>query len=354
MPKYNYAVFIGRFTPIHKGHLKVIQESLEKADYLIMVVGSANQARNTRNPFTSEERISMIKLATNNDPRIIYTKVNDYPYNEARWIGEVQSVVNKAIEKHSKTADFTDKGWSDYKFSIALTGMHKDETSYYLNSFISWSNSIAILPGSVEGDILSSTGIRQKIFNGELPYDKDLTDEVRNRIMADIQLRPEIWNRLKSDWNYEQKYETLWGKGPHVTVDALVIQAGHILLIQRGSEYGGKLWALPGGFLNRREKILNGCIRELREETRLKVPDKVLFGSVKEVRVYDDPYRSNRSHIITHCHKIVLNNVGKLPDVMGADDAEKAQWVPVSELKNMSGSFFEDHEHIIADFGLTA
>lgn len=348
--KYNYAVFIGRFSPVHLGHVKVMQEALEKADYLIVVVGSANQARNTRNPFTSLERMEMIYDATEGDPRILFTQIEDHPYDEPRWLAEVQKAVDERIKRHQRddVPEFTNKGWSDYPYNIALAGMHKDETSYYLNSFPQWSNSIAIQPGSYEGEILSATGIRNKIFNGELDYDKTLHPNVLAYIHDIIgDESDEDWKRLRNDWKLEANYEAVWGKGPHVTVDSCVIQSGHILLIKRGREYGHGLWAMPGGFINRNEKIRNASVRELREETELKVPTKVLFGSITAEKVFDDPFRSNRSRIITHCFKYVLNNDHELPKVKGADDALEARWVPISEIENMKWQFFEDHYHMI-------
>lgn len=369
--EFDYAVFIGRFAPVHgyinpddptdkstiNGHIKVMVEALEKADYLIVVVGSDNIARNTRTPFTADERIRLIKMVFDwNDKyldRILFETAGDFPYDDNKWIAGIQTAVNSAIERHNSQKIkpvFTNRGWRDYEFRIALAGMHKDETSYYLNSFPQWSNSIAVQPGSYEGEILSSTGIRNKMFNGELAHDKTLHPEVKQAILMDMQQRPEIWDRLKSDWEYEQKYESVWGKGPHTTVDSVVVQAGHVLLIQRGNEYGHGLWACPGGFVNRREKLVNAALRELDEETKLKVPKKVLRGSITDVKVFDDPFRSNRSRIITHVHKIVLENVNAgLPEIYGSDDAEKAKWIPISKLKEMRGQFFEDHGAILSE-----
>lgn len=369
--EFDYGVFIGRFAPVHgfinpenpedkstiNGHIKVMVEALEKCDYLIVVVGSDNIARNTRTPFTAEERIRMIQEAFNWDPeylgRIIFETAGDHPYDDNKWIAGIQEAVDAAISAHNAQRikpEFTNGGWRDYEFRIALAGMHKDETSYYLNCFPQWSNSIAVQPGSIDGEIISSTGIRNKMFNGELAHDKTIHPNVKAMILRDIEERPEIWNRLKSDWAYEQKYESLWGKGPHTTVDAVVVQAGHVLLVRRGTEYGHGLWACPGGFVNRNEKLMNAAIRELYEETKLKVPLKVLRGSIVSSKVFDDPYRSNRSRIITHVFKIVLDNVNAgLPEVYGSDDAEKAQWIPISKLKEMRGMFFEDHQHILND-----
>jgi nicotinamide-nucleotide adenylyltransferase len=56
-------LFVGRFQPIHKGHVKVIKDILEKVDELVIVVGSAQYSHRADNPFTVGERITMIRKA---------------------------------------------------------------------------------------------------------------------------------------------------------------------------------------------------------------------------------------------------------------------------------------------------
>ena len=58
---YKYLVFIGRFQPFHCGHKAVIDEALQRADNVIMLIGSANLPRSLRNPFSVDERTAMIK-----------------------------------------------------------------------------------------------------------------------------------------------------------------------------------------------------------------------------------------------------------------------------------------------------
>jgi bifunctional NMN adenylyltransferase/nudix hydrolase len=86
--------------------------------------------------------------------------------------------------------------------------------------------------------------------------------------------------------------------------------------------------------------------RELLEETRLKVPKKVLHGNIKTLWVFDDPYRSSRGRVYSNCFGIRLDPDPKgLPKVRGGDDFAKAWWQPLSELDPKL--FFEDHYHII-------
>jgi bifunctional NMN adenylyltransferase/nudix hydrolase len=93
--------------------------------------------------------------------------------------------------------------------------------------------------------------------------------------------------------------------------------------------------------------MLDGAIRELKEETKIKVPVPVLKGSIKDSKTFDPPNRSSRGRTITQAFLIDLG-VGELPKVKGADDAEKAFWVPFNQVKQEK--MFEDHAHIISHF----
>ena len=77
---YDFLVFIGRFQPFHLGHYKVISQGLEMAENIIVVVGSHDSARTTRNPLTSDERIHIIRqsLSSEEKKRVHCVKQMDY------------------------------------------------------------------------------------------------------------------------------------------------------------------------------------------------------------------------------------------------------------------------------------
>ncbi len=124
---------------------------------------------------------------------------------------------------------------------------------------------------------------------------------------------------------------------------------GHVLLVRRGGYPGKGLWALPGGFLEPRERLLQGALRELAEETQLGVLAPTLVEALVGVAVFDHPDRSQRGRTITHAHYFDLKT-RQLPAVTAADDAALAQWVPVASLPAMEEQFFEDHFHILNHF----
>ena len=60
-------LFVGRFQPFHKGHLATVKFALGKVDQLVIVVGSAQKSHESKNPFTADERVRMIKESLDSD-----------------------------------------------------------------------------------------------------------------------------------------------------------------------------------------------------------------------------------------------------------------------------------------------
>ena len=149
--------------------------------------------------------------------------------------------------------------------------------------------------------------------------------------------------------DFTRKNKAAWASAPYAptfnAADSIIVQSGHILLVTRRSHPGKGLLAIPGGYLNQEETLLDCALRELREETKIKVPEKVLRGSMVYDRNFDDPYRSDRGRMITQAFLFQLEDMDELPKVKGADDAEKAKWYPIAFLNEED--FFEDHFHII-------
>jgi nicotinamide-nucleotide adenylyltransferase len=91
-------LFVGRFQPFHYGHLAAVKFALKRVDYLYVVVGSAQKSHQRDNPFTSGERISMIKSALDGngvDPsRWMAIPIVDADSHSV-WVSSVESMVPK-------------------------------------------------------------------------------------------------------------------------------------------------------------------------------------------------------------------------------------------------------------------
>ncbi len=55
------ALFLGRFQPLHKGHMSVIEDITSEVARLLIVVGSSQYSHSFENPFTAGERVWMIE-----------------------------------------------------------------------------------------------------------------------------------------------------------------------------------------------------------------------------------------------------------------------------------------------------
>lgn len=58
---YELGVLVGRFQTIHKGHVEMIEKALALCDTVGVFVGSSQESRTEKNPFSYEEREIMLK-----------------------------------------------------------------------------------------------------------------------------------------------------------------------------------------------------------------------------------------------------------------------------------------------------
>jgi len=344
--EFDLLVFVGRFQPFHLEHKRIIDIALQKSRNVLVLVGSAGKARTIRNPFTFDERMNMIKNAfdATDSNRIIIKPLYDKTYNEAAWINQVQHIVkDTALDVVNNFNSWRASGYNDAR--VGLIGASKDNTSYYLKMFPQY-RSVNV---EIQAD-LHATEIREKYLETSLLRPDKVPASVTKFLVdfAGTEMYEQLHSELKFVRNYKQQWEAAPYPVKHATVDAVVEQSGHILLVKRRSEPGKGLWALPGGHLNEYERQLDGAIRELREETKIKVPEAVLRGSIRDHETFDDPYRSTLGRVITKAYHFKLADDVTLPKVKGADDAEKAKWVPISDLREED--FFDDHYFIIQYF----
>lgn len=127
---------------------------------------------------------------------------------------------------------------------------------------------------------------------------------------------------------------------PAVTTDCIIIRRKDpldILLIERKHEPFMGMWALPGGFVEIDEDLLQGAIRELQEETNL------TEVSLKQFKTYGKPGRDPRGRTISVVYYGFLDH----DDIAKAgDDAAKVRWFNIDNLPPLAF----DHAEIMDDF----
>ncbi|MCK5037128.1 MAG: NUDIX hydrolase [Candidatus Sabulitectum sp.] len=121
---------------------------------------------------------------------------------------------------------------------------------------------------------------------------------------------------------------------PQITVDAIIEMNNGIVLIER--KYPPFGWAIPGGFVDRGESLLEAVKREALEETSLDIEVLDLF------HVYSRPWRDPRGDTISAVYWCRASG-----EPVGGDDAAKA--VVFSEDAIPENIAF-DHREILQQF----
>ena len=122
-----------------------------------------------------------------------------------------------------------------------------------------------------------------------------------------------------------------------LATDAIIIKNNRIVLIKRKYNPYKNYYAFPGGHLNINETFEEACVREVREETSLKVRIRRL------VNVYSSPKRYPGCNTISACYECAALS-GYLK---GGDDAAEAHWVSLSKLPKKMAF---DHAQMIKDY----
>jgi bifunctional NMN adenylyltransferase/nudix hydrolase len=306
-------IFIGRFQPAHSGHIHAIGVASTQVDQLYVLVGSANACRSIKNPWTYAERVAMLrkKLMCAGVDNVTFVPLNDYPYNDTQWCADVRATVEHfnlgtpTLFGHMKEGNTYLKWFPDWKF--------KDiEAQYNINA----------------------TGIRQNMY--------ETNDSAMPQTVRDDYAYYEGEKRMFANYPYPETLNFNCG-------DAVLECQGHVLLIRRLRAPGAGAWALPGGFKNQDETFLECAIRELQEETNVRVPEKVLRGSIVKTELFDSPKRSfgiPRNSLAVYM-RINPNPDGSLPRANGADDAAECKWFPLTQVLN-NLELYDDHKSIIS------
>lgn len=367
------SVYILRACPFHNGHASVLERALKKSKFVVILIGSPFLARSLKTPFTFEERKQMIEDWIKSQPDLAYAQyvikpARNYPYNNALWARNVQNIVKNAIIDSGVFSP-------DAQVSISITGSERDESTWYLRAFPQWQ--LDLVEPYAQGDVpnVNATDIRTYLFDTEgsssvKEYFKLLPNSTKE-FLKKFCFTSEC--EALSEWYMQNKRYLEAAKAypyPPIyqTVDCVVVQSGHVLVVKRGANPGYGLWALPGGFLNVNERLRDGAIRELLEETGIRLAEgkksaeitkEILNGSIRARDVFDMPDRSERGRTITTAYYFRLDDTKPLPKVKGQFvpsyesggkeivETLDAFWIPINEALNRSDMWFEDHHAIL-------
>jgi len=330
-------IVIGRFQPFHIGHKHLVNAALAASDRVILVVGITGTRPDTRNPLSYESVRRLIKASftqVEND-KLVIVGLEDEPYNDELWCNNLLGIAHRFV------------GGDE---TLTLFGHKKDASSYYQDLFPGMQN---VDPGM--GPAIDATTIRERLFRSSyfegdwLPYPKMKLFAELEGDMARFEAEAAAVAKHKVDW---MSQGTVQYGVQHVACDVLLYTDKSVLLIERGGAIGKGSLALPGGFVNAGERIIDACFRELHEETGIDMrKHKPALWSAYRCRggighpiAFDYPWRSLTGRIFTHV--LPLYTSDEIEPTAG-DDASKAMWVPRNDIGWLKPKFYGDHYHMV-------
>ena len=347
---FDIAVFAMRARPFGPQHLHNINEAMKVAQYVFVMIGSANEPINFRNPFTADEVKQMVRgsLSALENDRVYLFSLEDQD-SDLKWVAEVQ----RQVSGGAKLLSLTDP-------KITLVGHSKDQSGYYLRLFPQWDRTNT----ADWRDGYSSTGIRNTLY--KQPSIKTL-EAMKLPKGSEVFLRQwlvsDAFCRMQAEFFFHNEEAAKFPPHPyhgegaafHLTADMCMFQAGGVILVRRGFMPGKGLWALPGGHINFEERFEAAAIRELIEETSILKLNADLTAddlklAVRGSKLLDNPWRSTRMRTVGMAYGCILPGTRRLL-VRGADDAAEARFWNIDEITR--DMMFEDHYLIIQHFADT-
>ncbi|MBP1465304.1 NUDIX domain-containing protein [Candidatus Chloroploca sp. M-50] len=136
-------------------------------------------------------------------------------------------------------------------------------------------------------------------------------------------------------------YDPTHYQRPSVTVDVVIFtlinQELHVLLVQRRHWPFEGYWAIPGGFINMDESLVESARRELAEETGVR--DVYL----EQLYTFGEVGRDPRSRVISVAYIALIS--ADAQKIRASDESTDVRWFPVSALPERLAF---DHDQILA------
>jgi ADP-ribose pyrophosphatase YjhB (NUDIX family) len=119
---------------------------------------------------------------------------------------------------------------------------------------------------------------------------------------------------------------------PRAAVGAVVLDGDSVLLVRRGQPPGLGKWSVPGGLLDLGERLEDAVVREVEEESGLRVQVLGLCGVLD--RIIPGDRAGDRGGPAVRYHWVIVDYVATVVGgtLCAGSDAAEVRWVPLAEL----------------------
>lgn len=189
--RFDLAVVVGRFCPVHNGHVNLFSTALSHAKRLLILVGSSQEYGTLRNPFRIETRINAIKeLCFDVNEDIVMIRALPDLTNELDISDAWGSYLKKEIEYHMhKFASLMVYGNDEFR-----SNWFKKEDLVNTAELILQRNTIPISATMARGFILTDQETEWQKITPELLH--SMYPRLRRELMG-VPVYQEIYNRIR-------------------------------------------------------------------------------------------------------------------------------------------------------------
>lgn len=133
------SLVVGRFQPLHMGHLRMLEYAASKSQYLVIGLGSCNKEDEPENPFSAQEREEMIKESFESDTPYEIKRIPDFGDDE-KWVSWI--IENISFDKVITNSVNERRIFEDADVKVV-------DVPFY------------------DRDVFSATNVRQRIIDGK-------------------------------------------------------------------------------------------------------------------------------------------------------------------------------------------
>jgi 8-oxo-dGTP diphosphatase len=117
---------------------------------------------------------------------------------------------------------------------------------------------------------------------------------------------------------------------PVLGVGAVILDGGRVLLVERGNEPFAGCWSLPGGVVETGERLEDALIREVFEETGLRVTTNII-ATVFERIMPDAAGRCEYHYVLIDFYCAIEGG-----ELRAGDDSRRVDWFDIDSLDTLA------------------
>lgn len=317
---------IGRFQPLHNGHISLINKALEENDKVLVLIGSSNKLPDFKNPFSTEQRVEFLAGSFGDEENIIVNSIKDYDSDD-EWVQEVTARALSIQEDPTQIMFYCNP---------------KDE-EWYRRNFL--------FPVATLNEVdISATGIRESWYETGQGFDFVCVPAHVNSIMDELPDFDRLqWEYTTTTRNLQEKTHRHPFNNPMEPVSfAVIVQDGKVLVGKRVGPRGAGQFGLPGGFVENTETTLDAAMRETKEELGIDLKALITQGkAVCMAQAVSENLRDLGARTLGVNYLFVVKPDVTLDIHLDIFETSETQWVPMMDICEDKYLLFFNHNQVV-------